>query len=113
MPSIVSDALGDVGGHHHLPAARGRGLEDALLLLVGLSAEHGEQQHWRDRVVATLSLPFLQHLSITPLHHTHLTRQLDLLLARQEHQHVARALFAVDVPHRLDRRLHVIALRCG
>ena len=38
---------------------------------------------------------------------------LDVLLARQEHQHVARALFAVDVPHGLNRCLHVIALRCG
>lgn len=92
--------LRDVRAHHDLATPRRRGLEGVGLLLRG---QGGVQRHddqllllWREGA----RLPTQGAAGVV-----------DLLLAREEHQNVARTLVQVDLNRRFHGGRHVVALR--
>ena len=89
--------LRDVRRDDHLPAPRGRGLEDARLHLGRQGRVHREDVEVRDG--RTEALHALEE---------HLARGVDLLLARQEQQDVTLGLGQVNLHHRDQSRVHVI-----
>ena len=90
--------LREVGRDDDAPAPRGRGREDPRLKLRRERRVQGQDLHVRALVLGHLAHPLVQSPA----------RSLNLLLARQEEQDVAPALRAVQVHHRLERRLRVV-----
>mmetsp|Transcript_80034 Transcript_80034/g.214217 ORF Transcript_80034/g.214217 Transcript_80034/m.214217 type:complete len:283 (-) Transcript_80034:1008-1856(-) len=100
--------LGDVGRYHDLApwgaaldAGLRRGVEDLLLLRRRQRRVERHAHHW----------PHLRLLLAAQLHLDLVARLLDLLLAREEDEDVARRLAQVDLHRRADRRLQVVPLR--